>query len=343
MSSERLTIGSSAFSNVIILDLRGSLDIYTVSRLKAAIELLSTRSGCDDIVVDCRSLESIDKAGIDYLAATAREFGDNKTLAAAGLDEEKVNPRLLTYLAAHVQLFKNDADALASLLGRQKEYGGGPSDSLLQFNRFLYLFDDNGMWSMPVELESFDEECLYIKPLSILPANIVPTAKMKLRLLSPEGVMVVSTYLNEIRQQDNWTILVLGRPVGSGSVLMRSHERFNIRIIIEYNTFNALASGGSQTKMLSGVSRNISSGGILLETKHPVDEDSYIGMKFRLGKAKVNLAMGVVIRKISLETDESGKPLFSLGVKFTAIHPEDRLTIHSHIMSMRSSGQCQVV
>jgi hypothetical protein len=132
----------------------------------------------------------------------------------------------------------------------------------------------------------------------------------------------------------------------------RKYRRYNIRILADYTTYQELLDNPEIT-MKEGITRNISSEGTLIETSHQYAQGTLLALSFRLGKTKIRLCLGEVVRVFSLTAENSGpktglntpdipinsgpqKNKFALGIKFKALFPEDRESIFNHIMSLTS-------
>jgi len=99
-----------------------------------------------------------------------------------------------------------------------------------------------------------------------------------------------------------------------------------MRIQIQYQTAD---------QFFKDYMQNLSSGGIFIETPHPLKVGTKLKVQFCLPKMKKEiLADGVVVRKVDVGRSNPG--LGGMGIQFSELNAEDKTSLDEYIQKMEN-------
>lgn len=348
--NSRLTFGAATFEGVVILDLKGNLDIYSINKLDTALDLICGQDS-PRILLTCRTLDYIDRPCMDYLMLKA-EFVRNEyqgDLVISNLNPGIIDSKLphlrektLTHFKKIVKIFRTDREAIAWYQTLPISGDSPLTEQILRMNNIVYVQTDPAEPGVPCRFSKMMAGMISLAPLDDLPDWAVPGTKVCLRVLTEKGVLLYRTMISPVNLEISGegidalsgaapaVSLTLLAPSEAPAGLVRGLARYRIRVMIDYMPYLEFLEN-PKNPMKKGVTRNISPGGMLLECREPLDEGAHVALAFRLGDAKVNLAVARVARVFTY--DQSGH---GAGLSFTAVHPEDKMKIFNHIMGIEA-------
>ncbi|PKK90681.1 MAG: hypothetical protein CVV64_07300 [Candidatus Wallbacteria bacterium HGW-Wallbacteria-1] len=377
MADANLQFGASTFSNVVILDIKGSLIYSNFEKLEMAMKLLSEQ-GHKMVLLECSDLENLDKRSVDFLVSMAinmEKFGGQ--LAISGLRPEAIDgklpdlrKRVFDFLADRVNVFKNESEAINYFLdpGQSSDNEDDEITMAMKLNRNAYLVNREGV-GISCKVILWNDMKIILTPNQPVTVDDLPEkgSVTRIRVLTMKGCITLNTKVAALtNQQDssddsgllcdpdidfnliediakfqnrvkNCTLIVLEPPSRGKESLGRLQERHDIRIVVDYARILD-ATQNAEFKFAQGVTRNISCEGMFLEVDSPIDRGTPLMFSFRLGTARIDTLIGIVTRVIPIleqrTKKSSRRDRHGLGIRFSSIHPEDRLKIFQHVMSL---------
>lgn len=349
--NNRLTFGAATFEGVVILDLKGALDIYSINKLDTALDLICGQEN-PRILLTCRNLEYIDRPSMDYLMLKAdfvrsEHQGD---LAMSSLNPGIIDSKLshlreraLNHFKKVVEIFRTDQEAITWFQTLPMAGECPLTLKVLKANGIVYLQNSPTEPGLPCRFSELLAGLLSLVPLESVPDWAVPGTGVSLRVLTERGVLIYRTKVSPVSFDlpdgsvepfdgiaPRLESITLEMPSEPPSGLARGLNRYKIRVMVDYLPYLDYLEN-PETPMKNAVTRNISPGGMLLECREPLDEGAHLALSFRLGDARVNLCVAKVTRTFTMEREICGA-----GLSFTAIHPEDRMKIFNHIMGIEA-------
>lgn len=347
MKDQRLTFSVSAYGDAVLLDVRGSLDVYTLPKLREALDILSSRNGIR-ILIALEGLSHIDKAGTDALLKAAKTVeAAAGELMLCGKVEKFFEGRVLDTVKSRMRIFATDQEAMEYLVTAPLPGEEGPlPDRFLNFNSAVIVTpcrhetdsDQGQIKPFRSKIEAFDESRLFLVLPDTLPGHdspseIIPEGmECSIALLTPKGILSAGSRSLGLKVTENRRLLCLTRPSAEGRTFERWQERQRIRVLVEYETFETMASRPG-VDLLRGVTRDLSCGGMLLEGSAPFKPGELLGLRFRVGPARVEDCIGEVSRVMVEAGPGRSEVIHLAGIRFRALHHADRAAIFDHVIS----------
>ena len=334
---ETLDFEVKNIGDIILIGLKGVLDVYTLPRLKRVMEAICTH-GHTKVILPCGRLDKIDADSSSFIAEVdthmQRLLGG---LRIVGLDciNEVDRKRLLPKAVFCGNLAK--AASSFSVVRRSKYVM--VDDDLVGREKLLEVtFKTDGQektrttpvltsdqFRLTLAWQVFDKTDIFQKFIN---------DRIKLTFVKDNDVLEAQSKVVEQYKGPVPSIMVM-RSRMACTVERRKAIRVNCHFNI--NFYQVMRSGNVAPTPLPGLCLNINSGGVLFVSPLQLAQGSFFILQFPQEEVAVGKILGQIVRRN--ERIEKGEMLFEYGINFARILDSDRMKIKKYVFDKISAGE----
>jgi len=328
-----LTFKVSNIDNIIVIDLEGVLNTYTVKKFEMAVNLL-IQQGFEKLLLSFQNLKEIDTTGCEFLLELSERLKEKQgLLRICGVTYATVKKYLaIKALPKFIGIFNDVKDALANFneearLSAQQMisnfYKGqflelnvpGPNNELIvEFTKIKDIYDTTFLLEWPRNAEG----------------NLVSIYEKSLIVVKFCQILGVFQFQSEVAKKilNPFPALLIRKPSKIQQVQKRKFARAATKMVVNYQKLNPKSIPFGEIKR--AVCVDISGGGMLIYAEEELARHTPILLSFRLQNFKVNNVIGKVVRVV--ENQRAGRRLWEYGIQYTAIFERDRNAIIEYVV-----------
>jgi anti-anti-sigma factor len=334
--TQRINFKVEMIRDIIVFSVSGSLDLYTLPKFKAAIDILISRN-MRFFIIDLSEMVSIDTEGMRVFREYASKLRlVNGLLVLSNLvNYDIISMFKSAQMESEVEVYDSNTAALDSFVARRDE-------ELIADLRNLFHVGQTVEINFDVLKKSFAK---YVKVLSTDKTRIVidwpkddkgsiifltKGLLIKGRILGMNSIYTFETNIEDLNRTH--PCIILKKPLNFEKDFKRIHTRADSDLISTFQRFNA--DGSLKPGVLSGKITNISGGGCQMITSQNIEKETYLHIAVRFGTEISNSINAKVVRSVKKIIND--REVYELGLHFTALFEKERKEILKFVLNNTS-------
>ena len=314
---------------MVLIGLKGILDLYTLPRLKRVTEAVVTH-GYNKVLLLCEQIEKLDRSASVYLntldAKLKKMMGGLKFIKLECMTDQELKHSL-----PKVDVYPDLPTAASSFSVVRSDKLVKVNDAMLEKSSKIEVTYTTGGKdkSRTTEVLSMDDRRVTLSWEVVDKEDVFreyANDNVHLTFVRNNDVMNAQTRVFEQIHFPDQAVIII-RPRMAHVVERRREIRINTRFPMRFLQVKNLRE--IMKSQLPAICLNISAGGMMLLTPLKLAEGSIIILCFPPGELKMGKVLGKIARRN--ERVERGKLLFEYGVIFAKIMDADRMKIKKYV------------
>lgn len=335
--AQRIKFKVEMIRDIIIFSVEGALDLYTLPKFKAALDLLVSKN-LKFFILDFFSLDSLDKEAVRTISDYSTKI---KLLNGLMVFSNIKNYDVISIFNSNViiediKVFDDNNSALDSFVAKRDE------EYILDLKNLFYVGQNLEFY---IELQGI-KKIVYLKVISSDHSHVVvewprfksgeylkiaKNTKISGKIMGLNSIYIFKSKIFEL--SINPPCLIIEKPLNFLKDYKRNYTRVEAALISTFQIFNS--DGTLQSGVYSGKISNISGGGCQLITNKNIKKGTFVHVGIRIGNEMSNSINAKVVRISS--TILNDREVYELGLHFTALFDQERRSILKYVLTQQEN------